>query len=90
MADDEIHFAYIKASEGGDLVDRRFAENLAAAGAAGLDPAAPTTSSRCVDREQIRHGTSSTLSLTVRPSYPSPSISNWAATAVPGLPPRRF
>ena len=37
VANDEIDFAYIKASEGGDLVDRRFAENWAAAGAAGLD-----------------------------------------------------
>jgi len=37
VADDHIDFAYIKASEGGDLVDRRFAENWKGAGAAGLD-----------------------------------------------------
>jgi len=37
VADDDIDFAYIKASEGGDLVDERFAENWTGAGAAGLD-----------------------------------------------------
>jgi lysozyme len=34
---DEIDFAYIKASEGGDFVDRRFASNWRNAGAVGLD-----------------------------------------------------
>lgn len=37
VAGDGISAAYIKASEGGDLVDVRFAENWAAAGAAGLE-----------------------------------------------------
>lgn len=37
VAGDDIDFAYIKASEGGDLVDRRFTENWSGAGAAGLD-----------------------------------------------------
>lgn len=37
VAGDEIDFAYIKATEGGDFVDRRFAENWAGAGSAGLD-----------------------------------------------------
>jgi lysozyme len=37
VAGDEIEFAYIKATEGSDFVDERFAENWRAAGAAGLD-----------------------------------------------------
>jgi lysozyme len=37
VADDEIEFAYIKATEGGDLVDERFPGNWAGAGEAGLD-----------------------------------------------------
>jgi lysozyme len=37
VAGDDIEFAYIKASEGGDLVDRRFQDNWDGAGAAGLD-----------------------------------------------------
>lgn len=37
VAADDIEFAYIKASEGGDLVDERFAENWKGAGAAGID-----------------------------------------------------
>lgn len=36
VADDDIAFAYIKATEGGDWVDPRFAENWAGAKAAGL------------------------------------------------------
>ena len=34
---DDITFAYVKASEGGDFVDRRFAANWAGAAEAGLD-----------------------------------------------------
>lgn len=37
VAGDDIEFAYIKASEGGDLVDARFAGNWKRAGDAGLD-----------------------------------------------------
>jgi lysozyme len=37
VARDGITFAYMKATEGGDFVDERFAENWSAAGAAGLD-----------------------------------------------------
>lgn len=37
VADDGIDFAYIKASEGGDLVDIRFAQNWEGAGDVGLD-----------------------------------------------------
>lgn len=37
VADDDIAFAYIKATEGSDFVDRSFAENWDGAGAAGLD-----------------------------------------------------
>ena len=37
VARDGIEFAYIKATEGGDFVDRRFAENWAGARDAGLD-----------------------------------------------------
>lgn len=36
LARDDVHFAYIKASEGGDFVDPRFGENWDAALAAGL------------------------------------------------------
>jgi lysozyme len=37
VAADGISFAYLKASEGGDLVDGRFSANWAGAGTAGLD-----------------------------------------------------
>lgn len=37
VADDDIDFAYLKATEGGDFNDDRFEENWANAGAAGLD-----------------------------------------------------
>lgn len=37
VAADDIEFAYLKATEGGDHVDRRFAENWDAARAAGLE-----------------------------------------------------
>lgn len=36
VAGDGVRFAWIKATEGGDWTDRRFAENWAAAGAAGV------------------------------------------------------
>ena len=36
VAEDDISFAYIKATEGGDFVDERFAENWRGADAAGL------------------------------------------------------
>ena len=36
VADDRIDFAYIKATEGGDFVDERFAANWMGAGSAGL------------------------------------------------------
>lgn len=37
VADDDIRFAYIKATEGGDFVDDHFATNWRAAGEAGLE-----------------------------------------------------
>lgn len=37
VAGDDISFAYIKATEGGDHVDGRFAENWEAAGTAGIE-----------------------------------------------------
>lgn len=37
VAGDDIEFAYIKATEGGDFVDARFSENWDGAGAAGLE-----------------------------------------------------
>jgi lysozyme len=37
VASDDIRFAYLKASEGGDLVDKRFAGNWDAAGDAGIE-----------------------------------------------------
>ena len=36
VAADDVEFAYIKATEGGDFVDRRFEENWKEAGAAGV------------------------------------------------------
>jgi lysozyme len=37
VAADDMTFAYVKATEGGDMVDPRFAENWEGAGRAGLD-----------------------------------------------------
>ncbi len=37
VADDDMEFAYIKATEGGDFVDASFQQNWDGAGAAGLD-----------------------------------------------------
>lgn len=37
VADDDIEFAYIKATEGGDFVDERFTANWTAAGVAGVE-----------------------------------------------------
>lgn len=37
VAGDDIEFAYLKATEGGDFVDQRFRDNWDAAAAAGLD-----------------------------------------------------
>ena len=37
VADDDITFAYIKATEGGDFVDAQFADNWEQAGANGVD-----------------------------------------------------
>ncbi|MGH1505843.1 MAG: GH25 family lysozyme [Acidimicrobiales bacterium] len=37
VADDDIEFAYVKATEGGDFVDARFADNWREARAAGLE-----------------------------------------------------
>jgi lysozyme len=37
VASDDIDFAYIKASEGGNFIDERFEQNWAGAAAAGLD-----------------------------------------------------
>lgn len=47
LAGDGVRFAYIKASEGGDHVDPRFAENWRAAGAAGLYRGAYHYFTRC-------------------------------------------
>jgi lysozyme len=49
VAGDDIEFAYIKATEGGDFVDRRFAENWRLAGHAGLDRGAYHFFTLCTD-----------------------------------------
>jgi lysozyme len=49
VARDDIRFAYIKATEGGDFVDRRFAENWRGAGEAGLDRGAYHFFTLCTD-----------------------------------------
>lgn len=56
VASDGIEFAYIKASEGGDFTDSRFAENWTAAGEAGLDRGAYHFFTLCrPGDEQARH-----------------------------------
>lgn len=56
VAADGIEFAYIKASEGGDFTDSRFAENWRAAGEAGLDIGAYHFFTLCrPGDEQARH-----------------------------------
>lgn len=56
VADDNIEFAYIKATEGGDFTDTRFTENWEAAGDAGLDRGAYHFFTLCTPGEaQARH-----------------------------------
>lgn len=56
VAADEIEFAYVKATEGGDFVDERFATNWEGAGAAGLDRGAYHFFTLCTPGDvQARH-----------------------------------
>jgi len=56
VADDNIGFAYIKATEGGDFTDDRFDDNWRAAGRAGLDRGAYHFFTLCRSgREQAAH-----------------------------------
>jgi lysozyme len=56
VADDDIEFAYIKATEGGDFVDRQFERNWKGADAAGLDRGAYHFFTLCRDGAvQARH-----------------------------------
>ncbi|RKT74898.1 lysozyme [Saccharothrix variisporea] len=56
VAEDGISFAYVKASEGEDWVDSRFADNWAGAAAAGVPRGAYHFLSLCSDgRAQARH-----------------------------------
>ena len=56
VADDDIDFAYIKASEGGDFTDARFAANWRGADDAGLDRGAYHFFTLCRSgRDQARH-----------------------------------
>lgn len=56
VAEDDIRFAYIKATEGGDFTDARFRENWRDAGKAGLDRGAYHFFTLCrPGREQARH-----------------------------------
>jgi lysozyme len=56
VADDDISFAYVKASEGADFTDRRFTSNWRGAHAAGLDRGAYHFFTLCSDgREQAEH-----------------------------------
>ena len=52
VAGDSIEFAYIKATEGGDFVDDRFAQNWAGAAEAGLDRGAYHFFTLCTAGEQ--------------------------------------
>jgi lysozyme len=56
VADDGIAFAYLKATEGGDWTDPRFAQNLAGATGAGLDVGAYHFFTNCAPGEaQANH-----------------------------------
>jgi lysozyme len=56
VAADEVAFAYIKATEGGDFLDDRFVANWAAAGEAGLDRGAYHFFTLCTPGiEQAQH-----------------------------------
>lgn len=56
VAADDIEFAYIKATEGGDFTDARFAQNWEAAAAAGLDHGAYHFFTLCTPgNAQARH-----------------------------------
>jgi lysozyme len=56
VADDDIAFAYIKATEGGDFTDDRFAENWRGARLAGLDRGAYHFFTLCTTGvDQARH-----------------------------------
>jgi lysozyme len=56
VADDNVRFAYIKATEGGDFTDARFEENWREAGEAGLDRGAYHFFTLCrPGREQAHH-----------------------------------
>jgi len=56
VAGDDIAFAYIKATEGGDHLDRRFTENWDGAAAAGLDRGAYHFFTLCrPGRDQAEH-----------------------------------
>ena len=56
VADDNIGFAYIKATEGGDFTDARFGVNWRGAGAAGLERGAYHFFTLCRSgREQAQH-----------------------------------
>ena len=58
VASDGIGFAYLKATEGGDFVDRRFADNWPPP-TTRASTAAPITSSRCAPPATCRPATSS-------------------------------
>lgn len=56
VASDDIEFAYVKATEGGDFVDERFGANWDAAAAAGLDRGAYHFFTLCTPGDvQARH-----------------------------------
>ncbi|HET7486607.1 MAG TPA: GH25 family lysozyme [Acidimicrobiales bacterium] len=52
VAGDGVAFAYVKSSEGGDFVDRRFGANWAGAGGAGLDRGAYHFFTLCAPGEE--------------------------------------
>jgi lysozyme len=52
VSQDDISFAYVKATEGADLVDGRFLDNWRDAGAAGLDRGAYHYFTLCSDGEE--------------------------------------
>ena len=52
VAADDVRFAYVKATEGGDFVDKRFEENWRQAGAAGIERGAYHFFTLCRPGEQ--------------------------------------
>ena len=81
VAEDNIRFAYIKATEGGDFVDKRFDENWRGAGAAGLDRGAYHFFTLCTPGEAQARNFLTIARRRTRPRSHRQLTSNSSATA---------